>query len=294
MSERTMTAETAPYIEALGAMVESLSESAVKVVLPYKDENSNPGKVLHGGVAASLINIAGMAVGRAALEGKKETDGQDAHATSGPWHTAGINVQYLSAAIGETIVAEGSLLRKGKDLAFVEVLVKTEAGKLIAHGSSIIRGRFGAEEPPALTSGGDDGAADPGVMGPNLPLRVPFIGRLGLKVENMSGGRARIVMPFTERNANETGGVHEGAILAHLDTTGAMAAWAENGAGRFKASTVGINASLTAPTRPGEDLIAYGRMAQRDKEIFWCEIEIAAAGDKRVVARGTEIYRIVK
>jgi acyl-coenzyme A thioesterase PaaI-like protein len=99
-------------------------------------------------------------------------------------------------------------------------------------------------------------------------------------------------MPFRAANADASGGVHEGALLALLDTTGAMASWAETGPGRFKASTPALQAQIFAPV-PKHDLVAYGRMVQRDGELLWSDAEIASAVDGQVFARGTVVYRIV-
>ena len=123
--------EESPYTAALGVQLSELSEENAQLALPYADQNSNPGKALHGGVAASLSAIGAQAVTRAAL-------GPDA----GPFHTAALQVNYLSAAIGEPVVAEARLLRRGKALCFVEVDVATAAGKPIAHATSAVRARF--------------------------------------------------------------------------------------------------------------------------------------------------------
>jgi uncharacterized protein (TIGR00369 family) len=116
--------------------------------------------------------------------------------------------------------------------------------------------------------------------------------RLGLEVQHMTGGRSRIVMPFEERNADESGGMHEGAVLALLDTTGAMPSWADTGPGPYKASTPGIQAQLLAPP-DRSDLVGYGRVLFRDRELFLADVEVARADDRRLVARGAVNYRIV-
>ena len=108
----------------------------------------------------------------------------------------------------------------------------------------------------------------------------------------MTGGTSRLVMPFQSGDADAVGGVHEGAVLALLDTTGAMASWAQTGPGPYQASTPSLQAQILEPA-PKDDLVAYGRNVQRDDELLWSDVEIAAAGDGRVVARGTVIYRIV-
>jgi uncharacterized protein (TIGR00369 family) len=272
--------EKSPYTASLGIALESLSDEEATLALPFKDENSNPGRALHGGCAASLAIAGAQVVARAAL-------GE----ASGPWHSFGLQVNYLAAAIGEDVRAWARLLRRGKELCFVEVDVATVDGKPIAHASAGVRARFGAEAAPAVRARGDDGAADPGPMGPHIG-KTPFIGGRGIVVQHMAGGRSRLVMPWRDTNADAAGGVHEGAVLTLFDTTGAMAAWAETGPGRFKASTPSIQAQILLPP-PRDGLVGYGRVAARDGELFWSDVEVAGASDGRLVARGTVIYRIV-
>ncbi len=272
--------EKSPYASALGVALDALSESAARLSLPYSDDNSNPGKALHGGCAASLAAIGAQAVARAAL-------GEH----SGPWHTCGLQINYLSAAIGEDAAAEATLLRRGKELCFVEVSVRTAEGRPIAHATSAVRGRFCADPAPAVRCPGDDGAAEPGPMGP-LIGRIPFMGKRGIRVEHMSGGRSRLTMPLADANRDASGGVHEGAVLALLDTTGAMASWGKVGPGRYKASTPTIQAQIIAPP-PGADLVGYGRVVRHDPPLFWSDVEIASAAEGETVARGTVLYRIV-
>jgi uncharacterized protein (TIGR00369 family) len=224
--------------------------------------------------------IGGLAVTRAALA-----------APAGDCHTCGIQVNYLAAAIGEEVAAKARLLRRGKDMCFVEIDVATREGKSIAHMTSMVRARFGADPSERFRTQGDAGDADPGPMGPHIG-QMPYTRERGLCVEHMTGGRSRITMPCSEKNADVGGGVHEGALLALFDTTGAMAAWAETGPGSFKASTPAMQAQFLAPP-PAQDLVGYGRLVQRDGDVFWSDVEVAGAGDGRVVARGTVIYRIV-
>jgi uncharacterized protein (TIGR00369 family) len=272
--------EDSPYCRFLGVRLESLDETSARLRLPYRDGNSNPGKALHGGCAASLGAVGSQAVARAALG-----------AGSGPWHTCGMQVSYLAAAIGEDVVADARLLRRGKELCFVGVSVEKQDGRPVASITATVRGRFGAEPAQLYTSRGDHGESDPGTLGPHLSA-VPFIGNRGIEVEHMVGGTSRLVMPYREDNADLAGGVHEGAVLALFDTTGAMASWAETGPGRFKASTASMQVQQLAPA-PKADLVGYGRCVQRDREFLWSDVEIASTTDARVTARGTVLYRIV-
>jgi uncharacterized protein (TIGR00369 family) len=273
--------EQSPYTRAIGVQLEEMDAAGARLRLPFAEANSNPGQVLHGGVAASLCAIGAQAVARAML-------GE----ASGPWHSAGLQVNYLAAAKAQDVVAVARLLREGKEVCFVEVDVATADGKPIAHATAIVRARFGADPAELPTSPGDHGGSDPGAMGPHIG-RIPFIGGRGIAVEHMSGGTSRLVMPFRDANADAAGGVHEGALLALLDTTGAMASWAVTGPGPFRASTPAMQAQILAPT-PAGDLVAYGRNAARDGGFFWSDVVVAGASDARVVARGTVVYRILE
>ena len=130
-----------------------------------------------------------------------------------------------------------------------------------------------------------------GPMGPHIQ-RVLFMAKRSITVEHMAGGCSRITLPLSEANRDAGGGMHEGAVLALLDTTGAMASWAESGPGRYKASTPAIQAQIIAPP-PGADLVGYGRVVRHDPPLFWSDVEIATAAQAETVARGTVLYRIV-
>jgi uncharacterized protein (TIGR00369 family) len=272
--------EESGFGASLGVVVEDASEDAWRFKLPYADHNSNPGKALHGGCMAALGLIGGQAVTRANLG-----------AEAGGFHTAGLQVNYLAAVLGEDVIAEAKLLRRGKSVCFVEVDVTTGAGKSIAHVTSMVRGRFGAKAPTLPQAAGDDGTADPGPMGPHVG-KMPYTAERGLNVERMTDGRSRIRMARRTQNADAEGGVHEGAALALFDTTGAMAAWAETGPGAYRASTPSLQAQILYPPKDDE-LIAYGTTRHRDDDAFWCDVEVAGASDGQVVVRGTVMYRIV-
>ena len=272
--------EDSPFARALGVRLEALVPGCARLLLPFAESNTNPGQVLHGGVAASLAALGAQVVTRATL-------GPDA----GPWHTAGIQVSYLAAARAQDVVAESRLLREGKELCFVAIDVGTDDGKPIAHASALVRGRFAAPPSSLPTAAGDRGEARPGPLGPQIG-KLPFVSGRGIRIEHMQDGLSRAVMPWREANADASGGVHEGPVLALLDTTGAMAAWGLAGPGPFKASTPAIQAQILAPA-PREDLVAYGRNVARDGDLFWSDVDVATASGRRVVARGTVVYRIV-
>jgi uncharacterized protein (TIGR00369 family) len=272
--------EKSPYAQMLGVAIDAITPERVRLVLPFAEGNTNPGQVLHGGVAASLVALAAQAVARASLT-----------ADAAPFHSAALQVTYLAAAKAEAVIAEARLLRAGKELGFVDVQLRTPDDKEIAQGLVTVRGRSGNAEAALPESRGDHGETEPGPMGPHI-AKTPFMGRLGLRVEHMSGGTSRIGLPLRNELADASGGVHEGAALTLLDTTGAMAAWAVTGPGPYRASTPALQAQFLAPP-PAEDLVAYGRAVHREGEAHWCDVEVAGTRSRRVFLRGTVLYRIV-
>ena len=274
--------DDAPFAAVLGITVNELSEENAELSLAFKDELSNGDTALHGGVAGSMVVTAAGCVTRAAL-------GQG----SGPWHTTAVQIAYLSAALGEGVSARARLLRKGRELTHVEVDVTASSGKPVAKGLVTGRARFGADAPTPVkpTGFGFSGDTDPGPMGPFIGS-IPFHAALGMGAEHMTGGTSRIVMPEKHSNAGSDGTVHEGALMALLDTTGAMSAWAKTGPGRFKASTPGLQARVFE-AEPRGDLVGYGRVVRHDRELLFCDVEIRTSGDGCLLADGTVNYRIV-
>lgn len=272
--------EDSGYGLSLGVKVIEAASDRWCFKLPYADRNSNPGRALHGGCAASLGLVGAQAVARANLG-----------PAPGGIHTAGLQINYLAAAIGEDVIATATLLRRGKSVCFVEVEIETENRKPIAHTTSMVRARFESGAPELPITQGDDGESDPGAMGPHVG-KMPFMGGRGIEVQHMKGGRARTVMPLRDANADGDGGVHEGAVLALLDTTGAMAAWSVDGPGPYKASTPTLQAQVLTPP-PAADLVAHGWTRFRDGDAYWADVEVADAASGAVCARGTVQYRIV-
>jgi uncharacterized protein (TIGR00369 family) len=280
--------EAVPYVRALGVRVEAVGAEGVRLRIPYKDENSNPGRALHGGVAASSIGIAGTLASEAGFD-----VGGPAEAT-----TLDLTVNYLSAAIGEDVVVDGTVLRRGKELAYVDVAVRTDAGKAIAKGLVTHRvvpaGRpHVAARQLAVSPGLDDDGPGPVPKLASAIAATPFIARLGIRYTRMDGGVARMEMPCRAENQDADGALHEGAVAALLDTTGAMASWSVTGLDlRYKASTVGIHVSQHARV-PGEDAVAVGRTLRRNDEIFLNVVVVRAARSQTVLATGSVTYRIV-
>src|SRR5262245_47818290 len=110
---------SSPYCKAIGMEVVMLDSERAVFSLPFQSKNANTTGALHGGVAASLGLCAGQAVARAAMGSE-----------SGPWHTVEFQINYLAAAMNETVEVEATVLRRGKDLCFLRIDVHGEGRKM--------------------------------------------------------------------------------------------------------------------------------------------------------------------
>ncbi|HMO96514.1 MAG TPA: PaaI family thioesterase, partial [Tepidiformaceae bacterium] len=87
---------------------------------------SGVGGSVHGGVLAAMVDIAMLQALIASLEPDDIPNG-----------TADLNITYLRPALGQRIVAEATILRKGRSLAVSEVSISDSEGRLCAKGRTI-------------------------------------------------------------------------------------------------------------------------------------------------------------
>ena len=109
-----------PVARALGVGLARLSVDRATAVLPFRTQNVTVGDIVHGGVVAALIDIAGVA---AALSGAA-SEGLRGSATSQ------LSISYLAPAKGVALAAEARVLRRGRRQAVVDVEVR--AADLVA------------------------------------------------------------------------------------------------------------------------------------------------------------------
>lgn len=84
------------------------------------------GGSVHGGLLAALVDIVML---EAMFPSFAETDQ--------PAGTADLNITYMKPALSSKVIAEATVLRKGKTLAVTEVSITDEDGNLCAKGRTI-------------------------------------------------------------------------------------------------------------------------------------------------------------
>jgi uncharacterized protein (TIGR00369 family) len=113
--------ERAYFPTLLGMQLEEVRTDYARMRLPFRPEIEQPAGVVHGGAIAALLDsVVVPAIGQA-------------YPVEARFATVDMHVQYLSAAIGEDLVAEGWIVRRGRSVVFCEAEVRgATTGKVIA------------------------------------------------------------------------------------------------------------------------------------------------------------------
>jgi len=121
----------AGFHKFLGFKLVERKTDQVKLSVDFREELSGAGDAFHGGVISSIIDTVGGFAAWSGYNGPTENM---------KCSTITMNVEYISMTKGESIVAEGIVIKRGKDLNFVDINVKTaDTGRLIAKGSIVYR-----------------------------------------------------------------------------------------------------------------------------------------------------------
>ena len=119
-----------PFAAQLGMEYAGGGDGWIKVRLPFKKENTTTADALHGGAIASLIDTTGSMAAWTTSE-----IGNPRFFCS----TVAVSVNYLSGILAEDCVAEGRVLKRGKEIIYSDVRVMSASGKLCAQGNVIYR-----------------------------------------------------------------------------------------------------------------------------------------------------------
>ena len=101
---------------------------SLTVQFTVREEMCNPARILHGGIAATMLDdVVGMTVFSLGL---------DVFFTS-----VNLAVDFLYAApLGSTVVAKSEIVRQGKKIIHAECRLTDEAGRLVAKAASNLVG----------------------------------------------------------------------------------------------------------------------------------------------------------
>ncbi len=115
----------APFHQWLGCELTALTEEAVEISVPWRDEflTSTEPRYAHGGILAALIDLtADYAVAAKAGRGAPTVD---------------MRVDYLRPARPGVLRTRGHVVKLGKTLAVAEATVHDESGAAVATGRAV-------------------------------------------------------------------------------------------------------------------------------------------------------------
>mgnify|MGYP001422915773 CR=1 FL=1 len=275
-----------PFLDMLGARITLAGADRALLELPYQDGNGNRNGTLHGGVVAAVIDIAAAAVADADLPAARRAGAS----------TIDFNVHFLAPAIREAVAAEATVVRRGRDITFVEVAVVTGA-RTIARG--MVARRAGAGEGHATRDHGGEVAnphlttvADDAFVRRNVGS--PFTMRLGVASVQLGRGHAMSLLPLQDPTRDGDGTVHEGAIAALVDCAGGAASWSVDGFDpEGRAATIGMHLCFDVGTH-GESVAAEAVTTWHGEGVYVNSLTVAGRTSGRAIASGSVTYRIVK
>lgn len=114
-----------PVARALGVSLDVLKVDHVELLLPFRPDNVTHGEIVHGGVIATLIDIAGAAAAASGANADELRGGA----------TSSLSIQYLAPVSGSALRAVAVVVRRGRRQVVSDVSVYAEApdaGVLVA------------------------------------------------------------------------------------------------------------------------------------------------------------------
>jgi len=128
-----------------------------------------------------------------------------------------------------------------------------------------------------------------------IEKEIPFDLFLGLKVECVGKGFARLRLPYRPEFIGDPRrpALHGGVISMLIDTCGGTAVWA-SGDVRDRVSTIDMRVDYLRPAPP-EDIVAEAKVKLLGNRVGNTQVKVFAASDPDViVAEGRAVYNVRK
>ncbi|MCW5890475.1 MAG: thioesterase family protein [bacterium] len=259
-----------PYLDVLGLAATAGGAGRSRCTLAFDARTANRGGTLHGGVTASLVFVAaGLAL--------------DADAAP-----VDLALAYLAPGSAADVTADATVLRRGSELAHVEVAVAA-GGRPVARALTVQRVGPAVHVPAATVP---PAVVPPEPLAPGIGSPSPFSQRLGIVVVRRDVASGVALLPWSPDLADARGDVHAGALASLVDTAAGAAAWAVVGFDRRgRAATVNMHLTLHAPARD-EDVVGEAHAVAAHDGLFTTAVRLFGRRTGRVVGSGSAIYRI--
>jgi uncharacterized protein (TIGR00369 family) len=276
--------ERIAFAKRLGLSIAELTPDRTLVRLPYQLENMNAGGVLSGGASASLVTMAGTLAAWAGDDVDVKSDVR----------CVDVSVQYLNAARDEDLVAEARVLRRARDVVFLEVAVRSRGGAPICQGLLTYQTAHLDGHAPRLRAAHIPlPAPSPLIDPPEHRLFRGYVKKLEIAPVHESPGRVRLRMPCTPAHANELGNLDAGALASIVDIAAVAASWSLVGRRPgARGSTIGLQVSF--PTTTNDAVVADAHVQQRSESLLFSTVHVTSASSRQLVALGQVSYRLLE
>lgn len=111
-----------PLARLLGVRLETIEAGLVHMRLPFREEITTLGDLVHGGAIAGLVDTAATAAAWADADLAAQTRGT----------TIGFTVSFLAGARAQDLIATARVLQRGRTICVLEVEVASADGTPIA------------------------------------------------------------------------------------------------------------------------------------------------------------------
>jgi uncharacterized protein (TIGR00369 family) len=111
-----------PFGSLLGMELVDLGNDVVRVKLPFRDDVTTLGSLIHGGAIAALVDVAATAAAWTGADLMRSPRGT----------TIGFSLNFLQGAVGSDITANATIIQRGKSVQVCEVDVRNDAGAHVA------------------------------------------------------------------------------------------------------------------------------------------------------------------
>ncbi|MBW3594929.1 MAG: PaaI family thioesterase, partial [Actinobacteria bacterium] len=102
---------SSPFPALVGLQLDVIEQDRAVMLLPFRDEVVTIGTIVHGGAIATLIDTAATCAAWATPVPPENLRGT----------TVGLTVTYVAAADRADLRAEARVLRRGRNLSFIDV-----------------------------------------------------------------------------------------------------------------------------------------------------------------------------
>lgn len=119
-----------PFNVKLKLEIVHADDSSAHVRMPYQDDVDNGGNTYHGGAIAALLDAAG---------GAAAWSGHDFNRWPARGSTVSLTVNFVGAGRTDDLIAKATVVRRAKELQFIDVLAETDSGGAVASGVMVYR-----------------------------------------------------------------------------------------------------------------------------------------------------------